>query len=75
MFNLFKTSKNPKIVKGKGGKKGLKINGKLVLPVKYDDIQVNGKFVWINELGAMRMTTIEDLLNPPGPATVSGKLI
>lgn len=81
MFKLFKCSfKEPKkakvkIVKGKDGKKGLKINGKLVLAVEYDRIDVRGNYVYFEQYGVIRMASIEGLLEPPGPCSVSGPVV
>ena len=57
------SAKRTKIVKGKDGKKGLKINGKLVLSIEYDNINISGKYVSMEQYGVIKMARIEELLN------------
>ena len=61
-FKAPKVNAKIKIIKGKDGKKGLKINGKLVLDVEYDRVDVIGHNVFFEQYGVIRMASIEELL-------------
>lgn len=74
MLKLFKKPTKPsvKIVKGKDGKEGLKINGKLVLPVTCEFIRISDGYVQYYKDGVLCYRMVEDFLNEPCPASVSG---
>ena len=74
MLKLFKksTKQRVKIVKGEDGKEGLKINGKLVLPATCEFVRVSDGYVQYYKDGVLCYRMVEDFLNEPGPAVVSG---
>ena len=60
LFSNFKKNKI-KVVKGKDGKKGVKLDGKIVIPVKCDSIEITEHNVRYVLCGVIHVKSIEDL--------------